>query len=326
MNVDSAFIEAIKQGALDLIRSFPKSDLHNHFVLGGCREYIKSKTGYDIEPISNPLGSMNEMDAWSSKYIGNRFNSPEGRKLLIEATFEQARKDGVTVLEIGEDVWGLGEFFNNDIEELIDAFQEANDKVAPDIELRLQIGLSRHCPIDYLEGCLNHFWGHKEFYSIDLYGDEMAQPIENFIPIYEKAADNGLVLKAHIGEWGKANDIVTAVDLLHLNEIQHGIAAVQDEDVIGFLVDHNIRLNITPTSNVLLGRVSDLKNHPIGQLYRKGVNVTINSDDVLIFDSDVSKEYLRLYLSGCLTAEELNDIRKNGLDIREDTLKKIDER
>ena len=269
---------------------------------------------------------MNEMDAWSSKYIGNRFNSPEGRKLLIEATFEQARKDGVTILEIGEDVWGLGEFFNNDIEELIDAFQEANDKVATDIELRLQIGLSRHCPIDYLEGCLNHFWGHKEFYSIDLYGDEMAQPIENFIPIYEKAADNGLVLKAHIGEWGTANDIVTAVDLLHLNEIQHGIAAVQDEDVIGFLVDHNIRLNITPTSNVLLGRVSDLKNHPIGQLYRKGVNVTINSDDVLIFDSDVSKEYLRLYLSGCLTAEELNDIRKNGLDIREDTLKKIDER
>ena len=326
MNDDSAFIEAIKQGDLNLIRSFPKSDLHNHFVLGGCREYILSKTGYDIEPIESTLSSMNEMDAWSSKYIGNRFNSPEGRKLLIEATFEQARKDGVTILEIGEDVWGLGEFFNNDIEELIDAFQEANDKVATDIELRLQIGLSRHCPIDYLEGCLNHFWGHKEFYSIDLYGDEMAQPIENFIPIYEKAADNGLVLKAHIGEWGTANDIVTAVDLLHLNEIQHGIAAVQDEDVIGFLVDHNIRLNITPTSNVLLGRVSDLKNHPIGQLYRKGVNVTINSDDVLIFDSDVSKEYLRLYLSGCLTAEELNDIRKNGLDIREDTLKKIDER
>ena len=326
MNDDSAFIEAIKQGDLDLIRSFPKSDLHNHFVLGGCREYILSKTGYDIEPIESTLRSMNEMDAWSSKYIGNRFNSPEGRKLLIEATFEQARKDGVTILEIGEDVWGLGEFFNNDIEELIDAFQEANDKVATDIELRLQIGLSRHCPIDYLEGCLNHFWGHKEFYSIDLYGDEMAQPIENFIPIYEKAADNGLVLKAHIGEWGTANDIVTAVDLLHLNEIQHGIAAVQDEDVIDFLVDHNIRLNITPTSNVLLGRVSDLKNHPIGQLYRKGVNVTINSDDVLIFDSDVSKEYLRLYLSGCLTAEELNDIRKNGLDIREDTLKKIDER
>jgi adenosine deaminase len=307
------FIEALKSENLDAIRSFPKADLHNHFVLGGSREYILKKTGYEITPISKTLSSMSEMDAWSSKYIGNRFNSPEGRKLLLEATFAQAKKDGVTVLEIGEDVWGLGEFFNNDIEELIHAFQEANNRIAPEIELRLQIGLSRHCPIDYLMGCLSHFWGHKEFYSIDLYGDEMVQPIENFIPIYEKAAENGLVLKAHVGEWVTAQDIVTAVEALHLNEVQHGIAAVQDESVIDYLIDHKIILNITPSSNVLLGRAPDMAHHPIAQLYRKGVDVTINSDDVLIFDSDVSKEYLRLYQTGCLTAEELDDIRLNGL-------------
>lgn len=308
------FTDALKSADFSAIRSFPKSDLHNHFVLGGNREYLLKKTGYKIESISKPLTSMNEMDAWSAKYIGNRYNSPEGRKLLIEATFAQAKYDGVTMLEIGEDVWGLGEFFHNDINELIYAFQEANDRIAPEIELRLQIGLSRHCPIDYLEDCLKHFWGHKDFYSIDLYGDELAQPIENFIPIYKKAAENGLVLKAHVGEWGTAQDIVTAVKALHLNEVQHGIAAVQDEDVIGFLVENNIRLNITPSSNVMLGRVDDMSHHPIAQLYRKGVNVTINSDDVLIFDSDVSKEYLRLYQSGCLTAEELDDIRLNGLE------------
>lgn len=147
-----------------------------------------------------------------------------------------------------------------------------------------------------------------------MYGDELAQPIENFIPIYDKAVENGLVLKAHIGEWGTAQDIVTAVKTLQLNEVQHGISAVHDEDVIGFLVENHIRLNITPSSNFLLGRVQDMEHHPISQLYRKGVNVTINSDDVLIFDSDVSKEYLRLYQSGCLTAEELDVIRMNGLN------------
>ena len=57
-----------------------------------------------------------------------------------------------------------------------------------------------------------------------------------------------------------------------------------------------------------------MSHYPIAQLYRKGVNVTINSDDVLIFDSDVSKEHLRLYQSGCLTAEELDDIRLRGLE------------
>ena len=119
--------------------------------------------------------------------------------------------------------------------------------------------------------------------------------------------------KAHVGEWGTAQDIVAAVEVLHLNEVQHGIAAVQDESVIAYLIEHDIRLNIAPSSNVLLGRVPDMAHHPITQLYRKGVNVTVNSDDVLIFDSDVSKEYLRLYQSGCLTKEELDDIRLNSL-------------
>ena len=78
-------------------------------------------------------------------------------------------------------------------------------------------------------------------------------------------------------------------------------------------MENNIRLNITPSSNFLLGRVKDLKTHPIATLYRSGVDVTIGSDDILIFDSDVSKEYLRLYQCGCLTAVELDEIRKNGL-------------
>ena len=83
--------------------------------------------------------------------------------------------------------------------------------------------------------------------------------------------------------------------------------------MIRFLADNHIRLNITPSSNYLLGRVAELKTHPIAKLYRNGVDVTIGSDDVLIFDSDVSKEYLRLYQCGCLNAEELDAIRINGL-------------
>ena len=59
-----------------------------------------------------------------------------------------------------------------------------------------------------------------------------------------------------------------------------------------------------------------MASHPIGRLYRSGVDVTINSDDILIFDSDVSKEYLHLYEAGCLTAEELDAIRRGGLEPR----------
>ena len=136
---------------------------------------------------------------------------------------------------------------------------------------------------------------------------------QNFKSIYRRAKTEGLRLKAHVGEWGTAEDVRRAVDYLELDEVQHGIAAVEDSSVVRFLADNHIRLNITPSSNYLLGRVKDLKSHPIAALYRNGVDVTINSDDVLIFDSDVSKEYLRLYQSGCLNAQELEDIRMNGL-------------
>ncbi|MGN0628343.1 MAG: adenosine deaminase [Oscillospiraceae bacterium] len=308
------FVEALKQKDLEKIKSFPKADLHNHFVLGGSRSYLCQTTGARIEPIKNPLSSMDEMHEWNRNNLGEKFETTEMRKTLIKATFQQAREDGVTLLEIGEDVWGLGEFFHNNVDELIEAFTTAQREIAPDTELRLQIGLSRHCSVGYLEDCLSHFWGNKAFYSIDLYGDEFAQPIENFKEIYRRAKNEGLRLKAHVGEWGTAEDVRKAVEELELDEVQHGIAAVDDESVVRFLADNHIRLNITPTSNVLLGRVSSMSNHPIGRLYRSGVDVTINSDDVLIFDSDVSKEYLRLYEAGCLTAEELENIRNSSLE------------
>lgn len=307
------FTDALRQGNLKAIKRCPKADLHNHFVLGGSRQFLREHTGKDIQPLKKPINSIAEMHTWSSHNLGAYFETPEGRWMLIKAAFSQAREDGVTVLEIGEDVWGLATFFHGNIEELIAAFEEAHREFASETELRLQIGLSRHCDISYLEDCLTHFWGCKAFYSIDLYGDELAQPIDNFKSIYRRAKSEGLRLKAHVGEWGTAYDVRHAVECLELDEVQHGIAAADDPSVIRFLMDHHIRLNITPTSNYLLGRVRDLKTHPIAKLYRSGVDVTINSDDVLIFDSDVSKEYLRLYQSGCLTAEELDDIRKNGL-------------
>lgn len=307
------FTEALWHGNLEAIRKSPKADLHNHFVLGGSRKYLLKQSGRNIQPIMKPLHSMEEMHAWNAANIGHFFDTPNGRRMLIKAAFMQAKEDGVTILEIGEDVWGLGAFFNEHIDELVDAFETAHKEIAPEIELRLQIGMSRHCKIDYLEDCLSHFWGCKAFYSIDLYGDELAQPIENFIPIYRRAKIEGLRLKAHVGEWGTADDVRRAVECLELDEVQHGIAAAKDASVIRFLADNRIRLNITPSSNYLLGRVKNLKTHPIAKLYRSGIDVTINSDDVLIFDSDVSKEYLRLYQYGCLTAEELDDIRKNGL-------------
>jgi adenosine deaminase len=80
-----------------------------------------------------------------------------------------------------------------------------------------------------------------------------------------------------------------------------------------FLADNQIQLNVCPSSNVMLGYAENYKDHPIKVLYENGVKVTINTDDLLLFDSSIENEYLLLYQAGALTAEQLDEIRKNGL-------------
>jgi adenosine deaminase len=122
-----------------------------------------------------------------------------------------------------------------------------------------------------------------------------------------------LRLKAHVGEWGTADDVWRAVEELELDEVQHGIAAAESPAVMRFLANHQVWLNICPTSNLMLGRVESIESHPIRRLYDVGVRVTINTDDALVFGCSVSQEFLSLYSGGVLSAAELDQMRVNGL-------------
>jgi adenosine deaminase len=174
-----------------------------------------------------------------------------------------------------------------------------------------RLGLSRHCPISALTRWLTPFLELGAYLTIDLYGDEFAQPIERFRPLYRMAKDSGLRVKAHVGEWGSADDVWRAVEELELDEVQHGIAAAGSPAVMQMLANNHIRLNVCPTSNVMLGRVDRLETHPIRKLYDAGVKVTVNI--VLVFGNGVSEEFLSLYQAKTFNADELEAIRCAGL-------------
>jgi len=310
------FVQALESKDMELLKKVPKTDLHNHSTSGCSREYNKKHSGINIPKLGEKLKSMDEMHQWMSKNIDSYFETAEGRNLLLEGCFQVAKDDGVVVLEVGEDVWGNGNYYNGEISKLIAHYKGVQRKICPQMDFRFQVGLSRHCPINLLEEWMEPFLEQDCFYSIDLYCDEFAQPIKNFKPLYRKAKEKGWLLKAHVGEWGTADDVKEAVEELELNEVQHGIAAANSPHVMNWLRDNKIQLNITPTSNVLLSRVESIEKHPIRKLYDYGVRVTINSDDIIIFDSEVSKEYMRLYEAKVFTASELNQIRLYGLESR----------
>ncbi len=291
----------------------PKSELHTHATLGGSRSFVRERTGIDVVPLDRVLAAMDEMHEWvRANRIGEAFPGAAGRMLALEATFVQAKDDGVTRLEAGEDVWALT-LWNGNALALTQAMREIHERVAPEIEWIAQLGLSRHCSVDALISWTEPLLEAGSYRSIDLYADELAQPIGVFKPIYRAALAKGLRLKAHVGEWGTADDVWQAVEELGLDEVQHGIAAAESPAVMRFLADHRIRLNICPTSNVMLGRVDSIANHPIRTLYDAGVIVTVNTDDILVFGTSVSEEYIRLHKAGVFSTAELNQIRLNGL-------------
>lgn len=98
-----------------------------------------------------------------------------------------------------------------------------------------------------------------------------------------------------------------------MDEVHHGIAAAKSKEVMSWLAKNKIQLNICPTSNIMLGLVDSYRNHPIRALFDAGVPVTINTDNMLIFNKSVSEEYLALFECGLMTAKELDEIRIRGL-------------
>ena len=311
----SAFAEALAAGDLAGVRASPKADLHNHGPACGHRGFLKERTGHDIAPLTAPLQSMAEMHDWFAAHIAPAFATQErsaARLLGYEAAFVQALADGVTRIEFGEDVWTITQGYGT-AAQMRDSLVALHASVAPRIEWIPLLGLSRHCTIKALDLWISPFLEIGFHKSFDLSGDELAQPIERFVPLYRKARAAGMRLKAHVGEWGTADDVRRAVELLELDEVQHGIAAADDPKVMRFLADNRIRLNICPTSNILLGRVESLAVHPIRKLFDAGVIVTVNTDDVLFFGNGVSEEFLALYRAGVFTPDELDAIRLNGL-------------
>jgi adenosine deaminase len=307
-----SFQAALEAADRDAIRRVPKSDLHNHFFLGGNRALVSEWAGKDVAPLDRKLGCMAEMHEWVQARLGTLFAGAQGRSKAFEATLVQAKFDGITRLVTGETPWAIT-LHNGSATALTEAWKSVHARIAPDIEWIPQLDLAREVPVDVHARRLAPFLELGFWRTLDMSGDELAQPTSVFKSLYRSAKDAGLRLTAHVGEWGDADSVQRAVEELELDEVQHGIAAAQSISVMKFLTDNRIRLNICPTSNVLLGRVESLSVHPIRKLYDAGVKVTVNTDDVLVFGQSVSDEFLNLYRAGLFTAAELDELRQNGL-------------
>lgn len=145
--------------------------------------------------------------------------------------------------------------------------------------------------------------------GIDLAGDEQNFPPALFAAALRPARDAGLGLTVHAGEFAGPAGIWTALYHLGADRIGHGIRAVEDPALVDYLRDRRVTLEVCPTSNVRLGLVPSLAQHPVGILRRAGVAVTINSDDPLLLGTSLTRELAAVARALHLSPAELVELQ-----------------
>ncbi|MDX8389583.1 MAG: hypothetical protein R8M38_03740 [Mariprofundaceae bacterium] len=308
----ASFIQALHHHDLSTLKNIEKADLHCHSISGVRRERLGAWRKRRIPPPPATMRGLPGMMAYAKQMLVPYTNSRMGFEFTAEGAVLDAIEDGVTRLEISIDSRFI-RFYTQQVSGLIKALERIYKRYHSTIDIQWEVGILRG---DMLRETLGMQCISTHFFSgIDLYGDETCIESRSVQSCVKSAHQAGMKIKAHVGEFSNVDLIRSSVERLKLDAIQHGTSAAQSLEVMQWLAERQTPLNICPTSNVMLGSVASLADHPIKQLYEHGVHVTINSDDLLIFDQSVSEEYLALYQAQVLNAEALNEIREYGLSL-----------
>ncbi len=128
--------------------------------------------------------------------------------------------------------------------------------------------------------------------ALGLGGPEMGNPANNFKSIFDNC---DLPANPHAGEGSGPESVWQTLESLSPNRIGHGVRSIEDEELVAHLVDKKIPLEICITSNVRLGIYQSYQNHPVKKLIDAGCLVTLNTDDPVLFQTSLSREYLLAY-------------------------------
>jgi len=149
--------------------------------------------------------------------------------------------------------------------------------------------------------------------AVGLDSAEVGHPPEKFLAVFDRARAEGLRTVAHAGEEGPPEYMWQALDRLHVDRIDHGVRCTEDEQLVARLIEEQVPLTVCPLSNVKLRVFDSLEQHNLAEMLRRGVRVTINSDDPAYFGAYVGENYAACADGLLLTAVELMELARNSI-------------
>ena len=146
--------------------------------------------------------------------------------------------------------------------------------------------------------------------AVGLDSSEVGHPPEKFARVFAAAASEGLRRVAHAGEEGPPDYVRQALDLLHIDRLDHGNRALEDDALVTRLAREAMTLTVCPLSNLKLCVVDDVARHPIPAMLAKGLRATINSDDPAYFGGYVADNYRAI--APLVSRDQLGQLARNS--------------
>ena len=153
-----------------------------------------------------------------------------------------------------------------------------------------------------------------QFIGVGLDSSEVGHPPEKFANVFARCRELGLHLVAHAGEEGPPAYIWTALDLLKVERIDHGVQSIRDAQLVQRLARDRIPLTVCPLSNLKLCVFPTLEMHNIPQLLNAGLVATINSDDPAYFGGYMNENFIQTFTATRLDAAHAYTLAKNSFE------------
>lgn len=307
------------------VRGLPKTDLHVH-IEGSIEPQLlltlAARNGMSLrwhtpEALRRAYQFQN-LQSFLDLYF-------EACKVLVterdfhDVTFaylRRAREDGVVRAELfigPQSFTGAG----TPIETLMSGVLGALDRARRELSMSvgLLVSVHRHRTEADAMSVLDAVMPWKDrILGVGMGGPEIGNPPSKFVRFFQAARERGFRTTVHAGEEGPAAYVREALELLHVDRIDHGNSCLNDPDLVRELAARRIPLTVCPLSNLRLQVVTDMARHPLRAMVACGLHVTVNSDDPPYFGGYVTENLLACREALGLSPKEIVHLVRNGME------------
>lgn len=306
-------------------KDIPKAELHIHIEAVMSRETIKKlylkKNGVEFSDSEiKKLFSYSDLNGFIAAFlhVQDLFTEVSDFDLIFEDLKNYLLRNGVVHCEA---FFAPSAFIKKgfDYAEMTKNFEKNLKKIKNETEITVWLlgDVSRTFGLENAENNYKMFKEHPfdGFIGIGLGGAEQKGPSKEFGPVFEKAIADKYHAVAHAGEDVGPESIWDALRICHAERIGHGITSVQDPELVKYVRDNKIPIEVCPTSNVFTKKyVKKMAEHPVREMFDKGIPVTIATDDPIFFGAELLDEYWNLYSKLHFSKKDMKQIIINSFE------------